>query len=96
MHAIDSYLITLQQSDNFSSDEDLKQLITTLSEQVQKPCEVKSIQKAIDIAMKQVAIIVGKELLDGIVLLLPSVHDVFCVCASEIIRANNLKGDPTT
>ena len=90
-----SHLITLQQSDNFSSDEDLKQLITTLSEQVQKPCEVKSIQKAIDIAMKRVAIIVGKELLDGNVLLLPSVHDVFCVCASEIIRANNLKGDPT-
>ena len=91
-----SHLITLQQSDNllFSSDEDLQELITTLSDQVPLTVKVTTIQEATEAAMKRVVITVGKGLLDRNVFLLPSVHDLFCIYTSEILETNHLKGDP--
>ena len=93
-----SHLITLQQSDNllFSSDEDLQELIATLSDQVPLTGTVKvtTIQEATEAAMKRVVITVGKGLLDRNVFLLPSIHDLFCIYTSEILEIYHLKGDP--
>ena len=45
----------------------------------------KSVEEVIDRAMIRVTIEVGKELLDGNVLLLPDVHNKFCTYANELI-----------
>ena len=50
----------------------------------------KSVEEVMDRAMIRVTIAVGKELLDGNVLLLPDVHNKFCTYANELITANGI------
>ena len=50
----------------------------------------KSVEDVIDRAMIRVTIAVGKELLDGNVLLLPDVHNKFCTYANGISDTVNM------
>lgn len=75
-----SHLFTLQQNKYVSTDYDLKQLIAT----IHVPTNIQSTTDLIEAAMNRVAIAVGTELLDRNVLLLPSVHDLFCSIANEL------------
>ena len=66
-----AHLIILKRGVNVvSRDSDLHQLISTLTQQLS--LEASSIQESIDISMKRVTIDVGKQLLEGNALLLPS------------------------
>ena len=66
-----SHLVILQQGNDISRD---SELITTLSQQV--PTSIGSTSDLIDAAMTRVVIAVGRELLNGNVMLLPDVHDL--------------------
>ena len=75
-------LVTLQQTNDSSTDKDLLQLIATLSKQI--PTSIKSTDELINAAMTRVVVAVGKDLLNGNVMLLPDVHDLFNLYASEL------------
>ena len=71
-----SHLVILQESSSISKDSDLQLVITNISDYMSNT-QPKSVEEVIDRAMIRVTIAVGKELLDGNVLLLPDVHDNF-------------------
>ena len=60
----------------------------TLSQQISS--NVSSVKEAIDASMKRVVVDVGRELMDKNALLLPTVRDLLCQYATELLRVNNL------
>ena len=79
-----SHLIILQKRNEISTDSDLADLITTLSHQIHAPNTIQSTSDLIDAAMTRVVVSVGRELLDGNVMLLPDVHELFNSNASQL------------
>ena len=81
-----SHLIVLQRRNETSMDSDLLETITTLSHQIHEPSHdtIQSTSDLIDTAMTRVVIAVGKELLNGNVMLLPDVHELFNSYATEL------------
>ena len=77
-----SHLVILQQRNDSSTDKDLLQLIATLSKQI--PTSIKSTDELTNAAMTRVVVAVGRDLLNGNVMLLPDVHDLFNLYASEL------------
>jgi len=74
--------VILQQRNDSSTDKDLLQLIATLSKQI--PTSIKSPDELINAAMTRVVVAVGRDLLNGGVMLLPDVHNLFNLYASEL------------
>ena len=83
-----SHLIILQRRNETSLDSDLLNMISTLSHQISEPSNdtIQSISDLIDAAMTRMVITVGRELLNGNVMLLPDVHDLFNSYASELSK----------
>ena len=79
-----SHLIILQKRNEISTDSDLADLITTLSHQIHAPNTIQSTSDLIDAAMTRVVVSVGRELLEGNVMLLPDVHELFNSNASQL------------
>ena len=77
-----SHLVILQQRNDSSTDKDLLQLIAILSKQI--PTSIKSTDEWINAAMTRVVVAVGRDLLNGNVMLLPHVHNLFNLYASEL------------
>ena len=73
-------LITLQQTNDSSTDKDLLQLIATLSKQI--PTSIKSTDELINAAMTRVVVAVGGDLLNGNVMLLPDVQ--ICLICMQV------------
>ena len=76
-----SHLVNLQQRNDSSTDKDLLQLIATLSKQI--PTSIKSTDELTNAAMTRAVVAVGRDLLNGNVMLLPD-HDLFNLYASEL------------
>ena len=88
-----AHLVILKRGANEASkDCDLQQVITTLS--VNSSIEATSIQGAIDISVNRVAIEVGKQLLIGNAMLLPSIQDLLLEYIQTTIRVSNLEAEP--
>ena len=81
-----SHLIILQTRKETSMDSDLLEVINTLSHQIHEPSHdnMKSTSDLVEAAMMRVVITIGRELLDGNVMLLPDVHERFNSYASEL------------
>ena len=81
-----SYLIVLQRRNETSMDSDLLETIATLSHQAHEPSHdtIQSISDLIDATVVRVVTAVGKELLNGNMVLLPDVHDIFNSYASKL------------
>ena len=74
-----SQLFILQKSKSIiSMDSDLEQIISS-------PTSVKSVDELIEAATNRVVVTVGRKLLNGNVLLLSNVHDLFCFFATELL-----------
>ena len=79
-----SHLVILGQRGQSSTDSDLLQLITAISDHLHaSPC-IASVSDLIEVATTQVAVDVGRKILEGNVLLLPDVHDSFKCHAQEL------------
>ena len=67
-------------------DSDLLETIATLFHQAHEPSRdtIQSISNLIDATMVRVVTAVGKELLNGNMMLLPDVHDIFNSYPSEL------------
>ena len=90
-----AHLVILKRGDDIaSSDSHLQQLIMTLSQQISS--NVSSVKEAIDASMKRVVVDVGRELMDKNALLLPTVRDLLCQYATELLRVNNLESEDIT
>jgi len=79
-----SHLVILQQRNDSSTDKDLLQLIATLSKQI--PTSIKSTDEFINAAMPRVVVAVGRDLLNGGVMLLPDVHNLYASELSSHLR----------
>ena len=77
-----SHLVILQQRNDSSTDKDLLQLIATLSKKI--PTSIKFTDELTNAAMTRVVVAVGRDLLNGNVMLLPDVHNLFNLYASEL------------
>ena len=76
-----------------STDDDLKQVVSTFSHQIPTIYDLKSIDDMLCAAMMKTTVLVGRELLSNNAILLPSVRDSFCEYTKELLRAANLQGE---
>ena len=76
-----------------STDDDLRQVVSTFSHQIPTINELKTIDDVLCAAMMKTTVLVGRELLTNNAILLPSVHDSFCEYAKELLRATHLQGE---
>ena len=89
-----SHLTIINKSDSATStDDDLKQLVSTFSHQIPTTYELKSINDVLCAAMMKTTVLVGRELLTNNAMLLPAVHDSFCEYTKELLKATNLEGE---
>ncbi len=89
-------LVILKQIDGGQTPStDLASIVNTLAQEVSVTSSARSIQEAIDCAMKQVIVHVGKELLDGNVMLLASAHDLLAQYAVKLLQHEHQKEDIT-
>ena len=77
-----SHLVILQQRNDSSTCRIFCSLLYTLSKQI--PTSIKSTDELINAAMTRVVVAVGRDLLNGGVMLLPDVHNLFNLYASEL------------
>ena len=88
-----SHTITLQQSKTISTDRDLKALIATCIEDIPSSDNIHTLEDIANTAIAKTVISVGESLLKRQVLLLPNVHDTFCMYASKLISIKKLNGE---
>ena len=83
-----SHLIILEKrgQELYSTDSDLQQIIQQTQKGIQTPITLTSDDELIQICMKRAIVTVGNELLQRNVLLLQTVHDIFCRYVNEMAQ----------
>ena len=90
-----SHLVILEKSRPPSTDSDLKQLVSDLSDHF-PATPVGSVEEAIDRGITKVTIEVGKKLIERNVLLLPAVHDHLLNYVKQYVAKANLQDPDST
>ena len=86
-----SHLVILQASKPVSRDSNLSQLVSDYSYKIPSIDQVTNNQDIIKTAMAKTLVLVGKLLLDGQAILLPSIHDHFNGYVREIVAAKGFQ-----
>jgi len=88
-----SHLAFLHEEKFDSTDSDLRQLVSSFTQQIPTCDAMTNLNDVLNAAIIKTTVFVGEELLKDHAILLPSVHDSFTNYAKELLTATNLESE---